>query len=275
MLSETAPVFVEMAHQIVWASVATVSGNGRPRSRILHPIWQWDGEQLVGWIATGPTPIKRAHLENSPYVSVNYWAPTHDTCVAECRASWAFDDETRKMVWDLFLNGPEPVGYDPKIIPEMIAAIRDGRGDFVFGSRFLPPENALVGGMPRYKYLANRFLTAVENFVMGTNLAECHTGYRAYSRRLLETVPFLRNSNDFAFDTEMIFQANYFGFKFAEVPVTTKYFNEASSISFAASTIYGLKTLWVAGRYLLHRLKIWRFDLFQPAHRGKAVVSGR
>lgn len=159
--------------------------------------------------------------------------------------------------------------YDPKIIPEMIAAIREGKGDFVMGSRFIPPEGALAGGMPRYKYLANRFLTSVENFVMGTNLSECHTGYRAYSRKLLETVPFLRNSNDFAFDTEMIFQANYFGFRFAEVPVSTKYFNEASSISFTASSVYGLKTLWVAGRYLLHRLKIWRFDLFKPTHRGK------
>lgn len=157
--------------------------------------------------------------------------------------------------------------YDPDIIPQMIAAIRKGRGDFVLGSRFLPPRSALAGGMPRYKYLANRFLTAVENFVMGTNLSECHTGYRAYSRRLLETVPFLRNSNNFVFDTEMIFQANYFGFRFAEVPVSTKYFKEASSISFGASMHYGLSTLWVALRYLLHRLKLWQFDLFRTPHR--------
>jgi hypothetical protein len=116
-LSTVAPAFVEMAHRIVWASVATVDTEGRPRSRILHPIWEWDGEALVGWIATGPTPVKRAHLERSPNVSVNYWAPTHDTCVAECVATWAFDDETRTRVWDLFKNGPEPVGYDPAMIP--------------------------------------------------------------------------------------------------------------------------------------------------------------
>lgn len=116
-LEQTAPAFVKMAHQIVWASVATVDGNGRPRSRILHPIWQWEGDQLIGWIATGPTAVKRAHLQNSPYVSISYWAPTHDTCVAECHASWAFDHETRKMVWNLFLNGPKPVGYDPTIVP--------------------------------------------------------------------------------------------------------------------------------------------------------------
>lgn len=116
-LSETAPAFVAMAHQIVWATMATVDSNGRPRSRILHPIWQWDGEQLVGWIATSPTPVKRAHLEATPYVSVNYWTPSHDTCVAECRASWILDDEGRQAVWDMFLNGPKPVGYDPRIIP--------------------------------------------------------------------------------------------------------------------------------------------------------------
>ncbi len=163
--------------------------------------------------------------------------------------------------------------YDPEIIPDMINAIREGKGDFVMGSRFMPPQSALDGGMPKYKYLANRFLTAAENFVMGTDLSECHTGYRAYSRELLETVPFLRNGNDFVFDTEMIFQANHFGFTFAQVPVTTKYFNEASSISFTASSVYGLKTLWVAGRYLLHRMKIWRFDLFKPTHRNKTTVN--
>jgi general stress protein 26 len=127
-LAETAPAFVQMAHQIVWASVATVDRNGRPRSRILHPIWQWDGEQIVGWIATGPTPIKRAHLKNSPYVSVNYWTPTHDTCVAEGQASWALDNETRQMVWDLFLHGPEPVGYDPKIVPAWTGPTVDAFG---------------------------------------------------------------------------------------------------------------------------------------------------
>lgn len=116
-LSETAPAFVEMAHRIVWCSAATVDAKGRPRSRVLHPIWQWDGETLVGWIGTGPTPVKRAHLDASPHLSANYWSPSQDTCVAECRATWAFDDETRKQVWDLLENGPEPVGYDPAIIP--------------------------------------------------------------------------------------------------------------------------------------------------------------
>lgn len=157
--------------------------------------------------------------------------------------------------------------YDPQIIPQMIEAVRSGKGDFVLGSRFIPPRSALEGGMPRYKYYSNRFLTAIENLVMGTKLSECHTGYRAYSRELLLTVPFLRNSNDFVFDTEMIFQAHLFGFRFAEVPVSTRYFNEASSISFQGSVKYGLQTLGVAARYLLHRLGLRHADVFEPAHR--------
>lgn len=116
-LNKVAPAFVEMAHSIVWCSVATVDTKKRPRSRILHPIWQWDGTKLTGWIATGPTPIKQAHLKASPYVSLNYWTPSHDTCVAECKATWAFDDETCTMVWNLFANTPEPVGYNPTIVP--------------------------------------------------------------------------------------------------------------------------------------------------------------
>jgi hypothetical protein len=116
-LTIAAPAFVEMAHRIVWCSAATVDGHGRPRSRILHPIWQWDGRRLVGWVGTSPTAIKRAHLAASPYISLNYWSPSHDTCVADCRATWGLDEETRTMVWNLLANGPEPVGYNPAIVP--------------------------------------------------------------------------------------------------------------------------------------------------------------
>ena len=116
-LAVTAAAFVEMAHRIVWATVATVDAQDRPRSRILHPLWQWDGVSLVGWVATGPTPMKRAHLERSPYVSVTYWTASHDTCTAECRVQWEFADDQRRAVWDLFKNAPAPVGYDPAIVP--------------------------------------------------------------------------------------------------------------------------------------------------------------
>jgi len=118
-LAETAPAFVDMAHRIVWCGVATVDQRGRPRSRVLHPIWQWDGESLHGWIATGPTPQKLAHLEQSPFVSCTYWAESQDTCTADCTATWYVDDDTRTMVWDLFKNGPAPVGYDPAMIPRL------------------------------------------------------------------------------------------------------------------------------------------------------------
>lgn len=116
-LATIAPTFVEMAHRIVWATAATVDEDGRPRGRILHPYWEWDGTALVGWIATGPTPLKRAHLEHSPYMSLTYWTPTHDTCTAECGAALVYDDDTRQRIWDLFKHGPAPVGYDPAIIP--------------------------------------------------------------------------------------------------------------------------------------------------------------
>jgi len=116
-LEQVAPAFVAMAHRIVWSTVSTIDFDGRPRNRILHPYWLWDGRALVGWIATGPTPLKRAGIERSPYVSITYWEPGHDTCTAECRATWAFDDETRIWVWDTFKNAPSPVGYDPAIIP--------------------------------------------------------------------------------------------------------------------------------------------------------------
>ncbi len=116
-LADVAGAFIDMAHRIVWCSVATVDHQGRPRTRILHPIWEWDGRELTGWIATGPTPTKRAHLEHSPYVSCSYWTDNHDTCSAECRAEWHFDDATRVQVWDKYKNAPPPLGYDPSIIP--------------------------------------------------------------------------------------------------------------------------------------------------------------
>jgi pyridoxamine 5'-phosphate oxidase-like protein len=134
-LADVAPAFVAMAHRIVWCTVATVDRRGRPRSRILHPYWIWDGTELVGWVATGPTPLKRAHLERNPYVSVNYWSPEHDTCTAECRATLLFDDETREWVWKLFEGGPAPVGYDPAIIP----AWKDGPTSEAFAAMRLEP----------------------------------------------------------------------------------------------------------------------------------------
>ena len=152
--------------------------------------------------------------------------------------------------------------YEPELIPDLIRPILAGEADLVLGSRMMVPGGARSNGMPLYKIVANRFLTAVENRVMGTRLSELHTGYRAYSRRLLLGVPFLRNAVDFSFDSEMLMQASSLGFRIAEVPASSRYFNDASSIGFRPATVYGLKTLWAAARLLLHRHGLWRSRKF-------------
>ena len=157
--------------------------------------------------------------------------------------------------------------YDSTRIPALIAPLLSGERDMMFGSRLLHEPDAagnptLAGGMPIWKYVANRFLTTCENLVLGTRLSECHTGFRAYNRRLLETVPFLLNSDDFVFDTEMIVQAVLFGFRLGEIAVPTRYFEEASSVNFRRSVVYGLSTLRVLLRAVLHRAGVRRRDQF-------------
>jgi glycosyltransferase involved in cell wall biosynthesis len=153
--------------------------------------------------------------------------------------------------------------YDPAIIPEMIRPIREGRADMVLGSRMLVPGAAKRGGMPRWKRVANRILTTLENLAMGRQFTECHTGYRAYSRKFLEVVPFLRNSNGFVFDTEVIFQAVHFGLPVVEVPVASRYFDDMSSVGFRQGVVYGLGTLWTAARFLLHRAGLVASEKFR------------
>jgi glycosyltransferase involved in cell wall biosynthesis len=143
--------------------------------------------------------------------------------------------------------------YDSRLVPELIRPIVDGKADLVLGSRFLGSV-PLGGGMPLYKYISNRFLTIVENLVLRQNLSECHTGFRAYSRRLLLTIPFLLNSDRFVFDTEVIAQTVAFGFNIREIGVPTRYFAEASSVNFKNSVIYGLQTLKVMVTYALDRM---------------------
>jgi GT2 family glycosyltransferase len=142
--------------------------------------------------------------------------------------------------------------YDPAIIPSLCRVIENGDADIVLGSRWLGLDPAKAG-MPWWKRLGNRFLTASENRVLGLHLSEYHTGYRAYSRRFLEAIPFLENSNDFVFDTQVLIQAATFGFTIGEVPAIGKYHADASSISFTTSSVYGLKTLGALFRYILHR----------------------
>ena len=154
--------------------------------------------------------------------------------------------------------------YEPTLIPKLVEPILSGEEDFVMGSRLLEPGGALAGGMPRWKYVANRFLTITENAVLGTHLAEMHSGYRAYSRRFLLTIPFLRNALDFSFDSEVLMQAAHFGYRIAEVPAPTMYFEDASSVGLRAGAVYGLKTLGAAARLAAHRTGIIRSRIFLP-----------
>ena len=115
-LATVAPMFIEMAHRIVWCTVATVDRTGRPRTRILHPVWEWDGAALTGWIATSPQSVKGKHLALTAAVSLTYWTPTHDVCTADCDTIWTNDVASKEVGWDRFKNAPTPVGYDPSII---------------------------------------------------------------------------------------------------------------------------------------------------------------
>jgi glycosyltransferase involved in cell wall biosynthesis len=157
--------------------------------------------------------------------------------------------------------------YDPTLLPQMIEPIAAGRADIVFGSRLKGGE-ALRQGMPWWKYVANRFLTGVENLAFGLRLTEFHTGYRAFHRSALEAVNFPMNSDGFIFDQEIVAQAVAAGLRIEEIAVPTRYFAEASSASFLQSTVYGTKILWLVLRYSLHR---WRL----PRQRQFVSLRGR
>jgi glycosyltransferase involved in cell wall biosynthesis len=153
--------------------------------------------------------------------------------------------------------------YDSRVIPHAVSFIELGICDVVLGSRVRSRQDALAGGMPLYKYLSNRVLTAVENLALGQNLGDFHSGFRVYRREVLEKIPFERNSDDFVFDTQFLVQAVRLGFRLGDVPVPVRYFAEASSINFKRSVRYGLATLGVVGLYWLDRLHVHRSPLFQ------------
>jgi glycosyltransferase involved in cell wall biosynthesis len=153
--------------------------------------------------------------------------------------------------------------YDSRLIPYMTGLIRDDVCDVITGNRIRTRREALNGGMPLYKYLSNRGLTIVENFAMGQNLGEWHSGLRAYRRRVLETIPWERNSDDFVFDCQFLVQAAALGFRIGDIPAPARYFPEASSIDFRRSTRYGLASLYTVARYHLHRAGLWRCALFE------------
>jgi glycosyltransferase involved in cell wall biosynthesis len=151
--------------------------------------------------------------------------------------------------------------YTPLLVTAMASMIAYGVYDVVIGSRILG-GTALKGGMPLYKYVSNRALTLVQNLALGAKLSEYHTGYRAFSRRVLETLPLAENSDDFVFDAEILTQAVYFGFRIGEVSCPTRYFADASSIGFMRSVRYGLGVLATTTKFVLQRLRLWRFAIF-------------
>jgi glycosyltransferase involved in cell wall biosynthesis len=165
--------------------------------------------------------------------------------------------------------------YSPRLLPAMASMVASGHFDAVLGSRILG-VGALAGGMPRWKYAANRFLTLVENLLLGYKLAEYHTGYRAFSRRLLEALPLGVNSEDFVFDNQMIAQAIWYGFDVGEISCPARYFREASSINFRRSVKYGFGVLGTALEFRLARLGLRRSKRFpRAAERSFHARAGR
>ncbi len=192
----------------------------------------------------------RVHLENKGY------GANQKTCYREALRRGA----------DIVIMLHPDYQYTPKLIPAMASMIAEGVFDVVIGSRILG-NKALAGGMPLYKYAANRVLTLVENLMIGQKVSEYHTGYRAFSAPALRGVPLLENSDDFVFDNELLLQMFYFGFQVGEVSCPARYFEEASSISFRRGVVYGLGVLQTALKYFLNQ-KGWKnFPLFDPEGR--------
>ena len=153
--------------------------------------------------------------------------------------------------------------YDPVLVPEMVLPILRGEADVVFGSRMLWRGGAKRGGMPWWKRIANVGLTALENAILGLRLSEYHSGFRAYSRKVLETVPFQKNSNNFVFDTEFIIQLKVHGFRIREIPIPTRYFKDAHTVGFLAGVRYGFGILRALGQYLVTRAGIFQSAKFR------------
>lgn len=152
--------------------------------------------------------------------------------------------------------------YDPRVIPFAVGFIQTGICDIVIGCRIRTRKETLEGGMPIYKYIANRILTTIENIVLGQNLGDFHSGFRVYKREVLEKIPYHLNSDDFVFDSEFLAQAVAFGFRIGDIPIPVRYAADSSSINFRRSLKYGIQTLGVMVKFILHQLGIFRFPLF-------------
>ena len=173
-------------------------------------------------------------------------------------------DEALRRDPDIVIMIHPDYQYDSSLAPLFGQIIEKGICDIVLGSRVRTRQECLDSGMPLYKYLSNRLLTILENMIAGQNLSEWHTGYRAYSREVLERIPYHKNSDDFVFDSQFLIQAAHFGFKIGDLPVPCRYMSEASSINFGRSVAYGLGTIKTLLQYALQRLRLKKFNLFEP-----------
>ena len=174
--------------------------------------------------------------------------------------------EALKLGADIVVMVHPDFQYDPVFIPEIVKPIISGERDAMIGSRMKIRRNALKGGMPYWKFIANIFLTKIENFVLENDLTEYHSGFRAYNKKVMQ-LPINLNSNDFVFDTEIIVQIKIAGMKIGEVPISTKYFPEASQINFRRSVKYGLSILGVLLRYMFFKFGIKNYDQFSQIKR--------
>jgi len=143
--------------------------------------------------------------------------------------------------------------YDSRVIPHALGFIENDICDIILGSRIRTRKETLENGMPLYKYISNRVLTTFENMVLGQNLGDFHSGFRMYNRNVLETIPFEKNSDDFVFDSQFLAQSAYYNFRIGDIPIPTRYFEEASSINFKRSLTYGLLTLAVMSRFMMKK----------------------
>lgn len=173
-------------------------------------------------------------------------------------------DEALKRNPDAIVMIHPDYQYDARLIPHFLGFLEKGTCDVMLGNRIRTRREALQGGMPLYKYVSNRMLTFIENIVMGQNLGDFHSGFRVYTREVLERIDYRANSDDFVFDTQFLAQTAYFGFKLGDAPIPVRYFPEASSIKFRRSVQYGLSTLGVLLRFLLQKTGIAKLAMFKP-----------
>ncbi len=181
-------------------------------------------------------------------------------------------DEALKRGADIVVMIHPDYQYDSSLAPLFIVLIEKDICDIVLGSRVRSRRECLHSGMPLYKYLSNRFLTLLENLFTGQNLSEWHTGYRAYSRRVLEKIPYSKNSNHFVFDSQFLMQAVYFGFKIGDLPVQCRYTKEASSVNFGHSIIYGVGTIKTLLQFILQHCHLMKFNLFESKNKPKNQI---